>query len=92
MRTFTCFVKEEDDQYASLCIELDEASCGSTKEKAIEGLKDAIETYLDYMVSEKKESEIYRPVPMDELKHFLFPKTTICKQNLEALSLEFQHA
>ncbi len=92
MRTFTCLVKKEENQYASLCIELDVASCGSTKKEAIDGLKDAVETYLEYMISEKRGDEIYRPVPMDELKYFLFPETNICKQNLEALSLEFQDA
>jgi predicted RNase H-like HicB family nuclease len=71
MQSFTCLVKKEGDQYASLCVELDIASCGSTKEGAITGLKNAIETYLEYMISEKREAEIYRPVPMSELKDFL---------------------
>lgn len=31
MRSFTCFVKKEGNQYASLCIELDVASCGAAK-------------------------------------------------------------
>ncbi|OHC02560.1 MAG: hypothetical protein A3H23_05920 [Planctomycetes bacterium RIFCSPLOWO2_12_FULL_40_19] len=28
MQKFTCFVKEEDGQYASLCLELNVALCG----------------------------------------------------------------
>jgi len=75
MQTFTGLVKKEENQYASLCIELDVASCGATKEEAIDGLKDAIETYLEYMTSKKKGIAIYRPVPMDGLKYFLFPET-----------------
>jgi predicted RNase H-like HicB family nuclease len=67
MQTFTCLVKKEENQYASLCVELDIASCGNTKKDAIVGLKNAIEAYLEYMISEGRENEIYRPVPMDEL-------------------------
>ena len=89
MRSFTCLVKKEGDQYASLCIELDIASCGDNKKDAIDGLKNAIESYLEYMISENKENEIYRPVPMNELKDFLFPESTIYKQSLEAISLEY---
>ena len=32
------------------CVELDVASCGKTKKKAIEGLKNAIEAYIEYMI------------------------------------------
>jgi predicted RNase H-like HicB family nuclease len=66
----TCFVKKEGSQYASLCVELDVASCGRTKKDALDGLKRAVETYIEYMVSERREKEIYRPVPMNELKTF----------------------
>ena len=70
----TCFLKKEGSQYASLCVELDVASCGRTKKDALDGLKRAIETYIEYMVSEGREKEMYRPVPMNELKTFLFPE------------------
>ncbi len=70
----TCFIKKEGNQYASLCVELDVASCGRTKKDALDGLKRVIETYIEYMVSERREKEIYRPVPMNELKTFLFPE------------------
>ena len=66
----TCFVKKEGSQYASLCIDLDLASCGDTETEAMEGLKAAIETYLEFMRDEGRESEIYRPVPMNELRDF----------------------
>ena len=66
----TCFVKKEGNQYASLCVELDVASCGRTKKDALDGLKRAVETYIEHMVSEGREKEIYRPVPMNELKTF----------------------
>ena len=92
MQSFTCFLKKEENQYASLCIELDIASCGVTKKEAIAGLKDAIKTYIEYMISEKREKEISRLVPMDELKDFLFPESSPCKQRFEAISLELEHA
>ena len=70
----------------TLCIELDIASCGYTKKEAIKGLKNAIEEYLEYMTSEGRAKEIYRPVPMDELKDFLFPKPNTHEQSLKAIS------
>ena len=72
MQSVTCLVKREGNQYVSLCVELDVASCGTTKKKAIDGLKNAIEAYIEYMSSEMRGKEIYRPVPMDELRDFLF--------------------
>lgn len=68
MQTLTCLAKKEGNQYASLCVELDVASCGHTKREAIEGLRNAMEAYLEYMISIGKESEIYRPVPLKELR------------------------
>jgi predicted RNase H-like HicB family nuclease len=70
MQSFTCLVKKEGNQYASLCIELDVASCRRTQTEAIEGLKNAIEAYIEYMMSENRQHEISRPVPMDELVEF----------------------
>jgi predicted RNase H-like HicB family nuclease len=67
----TCLVKKEVDQYSSLCLELDVASCGKTKEESSEGLKAAIETYISYLVEEGRENEIYRPVPQEAIREFL---------------------
>ncbi len=67
MKSFTCIVKKDGNQYASLCIELDVASCGRTKKEALEGLRRAIETYLEFMVDEGRQDDLYRPVPMNEL-------------------------
>lgn len=92
MQSFTCLVKREGNQYASLCVELDIASCGHTKKGAIEGLKSAVETYLEYMISEGRENEIYRPVPMKDLRDFLFPEQTVQEQSVKAIHLEFEYA
>ena len=88
----TCFVQKEGNQYASLCVELDVASCGRTKKEALDGLKRAIETYIEYMISEGRDNEVYRPVPMNELKQFLFPEKDVQEKTLKAISLSFQHA
>lgn len=72
MQLVTCLVKRESNQYVSLCVELDVASCGKTKREAIEGLKNAIEAYIEYMSSEMRDKEIYRPVPLHALRNFLF--------------------
>ncbi len=88
----TCFIKKEGNQYASLCIELDVASCGRTKKDALDGLKRAIETYIDYMVSEGRQKKMYRPVPMNELKTFLFPQDEIEEKTFKAIPLSFQYA
>lgn len=89
---FTCFVKREGNQYASLCVELDVASCGRTKKEAIEGLKRAVESYMEYMVSEGRENETYRPVPMNELKTFLFGESRTSETSLKAIPLTFHYA
>ncbi|MBI3812972.1 MAG: hypothetical protein HY279_00695 [Nitrospinae bacterium] len=92
MESFACLVKKEGNQYTSLCVELDIASCGKTKEEAVEGLKNGIETYLEYMISEGRKDEIYRPVPMKELKDFLFSEPADEEQSLNAIPLEFEYA
>jgi predicted RNase H-like HicB family nuclease len=88
MQLFTCFVKKEGKQYSSLCLELDIASCGRTKKVAIEGLKNAIESYLEFMISEEREREIYRPVSMNELRDFLFTEDDGSEKSLKAIALE----
>jgi len=88
----TCFMKREGNQYASLCVELDVASCGKTKKDALDGLKRAIETYLEYMLSEGRQNDIYRPVPMNELKSFLFPENETEEKTFNAVPLSFKYA
>ena len=88
----TCFLKREGSQYASLCVELDVASCGRTKKDALDGLKRAVETYIEYMVSKGREKEIYRPVPMNELKAFFFSEHQTEEKTFKAIPLSFQYA
>jgi len=44
------------------------------------------------MVSEGRQKELYRPVPMNELKTFLFPQDEIEEKTLKAIPLSFQYA
>ena len=67
----TGLVRKEGDEYSSLCLELDVASCGKTREEAFAGLKAAVETYVTYLVEEGRENEIYRPVPQEAMREFL---------------------
>jgi len=68
----TFIVRKEGSQYSSLCLELDVASCGRTRGKAVQALKDAVETYVQYMIEEGRVEDIYRPVPPEALHEFLF--------------------
>ena len=90
--TITCLIKKEGNQYASLCVELDVASSGKSKTEALDGLKRAIETYIEYMVSEGRKKDIYRPVPMDELKGFLFPGYESSEKTFRTIPLTYQYA
>ena len=89
----TCIVKKEGDQYSSLCLELDVASCGKTRKQAIESLKDAMETYIQYMIEENREEEIFRPISIEELHEFLTEGAKLeelCSFNV--YPLEFSYA
>jgi len=92
MKSYTCLIKKEGRQYTSLCVELDVASCGDSEKEAFQSLKDAIETYLEYMRDEGREDEIYRPVPMNELKDFLFSDSSDKEYTLKAIPLDLEYA
>jgi predicted RNase H-like HicB family nuclease len=40
-------VWREDDQYVSHCLNVEVASCGDTREEAIDNLKEAVELYFE---------------------------------------------
>ena len=92
MKPLTCLIKKEGNQYASLCVELDIASCGKNKKESLDGLRDAVEAYLEYMIAENRRDEIYRPVPIDDLKEFLFAGDEIAEQSFKAIPLALEHA
>ncbi|MBI1742364.1 hypothetical protein HYR54_04770 [Candidatus Acetothermia bacterium] len=89
----TCLIKKEGNQYSSLCLELDVASCGKTREEAFAGLKAAIETYANYLVEEDREEELYRPVPQQAIREFLLGEVEERKLiTVYAMPLEFSYA
>lgn len=44
--SYTALIEKEDDDYTSLCHELDVASQGSTIEEALDNLREAVELFL----------------------------------------------
>lgn len=89
----TCLIRREGDQYSSLCLELDVASCGRTREEAFEGLQAAVEAYIDYLVEQNREDEVYRPVPPDAIREFLLGEAVEERKlvTVYALPLEFSY-
>ena len=89
----TCLIKKEGEQYASLCLELDVASCGKTREEAFKGLKRAVETYINYLIEDGRSDEISRPVPQEAIREFLLGEVEKRKLvTVYALPLEFSYA
>lgn len=89
----TGIMKKEGRQYSALCLELDVASCGDTQEEALEALRDALETYIQYMVEEGREDEIYRPVPLEALREFLTDiEAEPISRPFRAFALEYRRA
>ena len=89
----TCLIKKEEAQYSSLCLELDVASCGKTREEAFAGLKAAVATYVHYLVEEGRKDEIFRPVPQEAIREFLLGEVEERKLvTVYATPLEFSYA
>jgi len=44
------------------------------------------------MLSEGRQNDIYRPVPMNELKSFLFPENETEEKTFNAVPLSFKYA
>lgn len=45
--TYKAIVWREDEQYVALCLNVDISSCGSTKQEALQALKEALALYLE---------------------------------------------
>ena len=56
--------KEDDESYASLCLELDVASAGESLEEAKESLLEAVILYVESAI--ESNLPLLRPVPLDE--------------------------
>jgi predicted RNase H-like HicB family nuclease len=64
---FTFIFKQEDSAWCALACEVNVASCGNTPDDAREGLKEAVELYLSYMIEHGRRDEIARPTPKEDL-------------------------
>ncbi len=49
MKSFTAIIKKGEEQFVSLCPELDVVSQGYTIEESLANLKEAVELYLEEM-------------------------------------------
>ncbi len=67
----TFYLKREGERWSALSPEVTVASCGETLDDARQGLQDAIETYVLYMLSEGRLSAIARPMEQKDLGDFI---------------------
>jgi predicted RNase H-like HicB family nuclease len=70
MKNYTAILKKSGKQFVALCLELGVVGSGDTRPKAIQSLRDAIASYLDY-AAEAGLPEM-RPIAINELHEFLF--------------------
>lgn len=53
-------VTKEGEQYSSWCPQLDIASCGDSLEEAVEGLRDALELYLNTLKEKGEQEQVFK--------------------------------
>lgn len=75
----TFLLKQEGSQWAALSPELSIASCGRTADEAREALKDAIETYVRYMIAGDRMQDMERRATSDDVEDFLAEPSGACK-------------
>jgi predicted RNase H-like HicB family nuclease len=74
---FTFLLKRGDNEWSALACEVDVASCGSSIDEAREGLKEAVELYLSYMIEHGLRDEVARSVPPKDLAEFCQGEHTV---------------
>lgn len=78
--------KEPDEAaYSALCLELDIASDGRTRQEAVKSLKEAVSLYVETVVEDRDYKSLYRPAPRKEWERY-FSKSPEPHIVLEALS------
>ena len=70
MRNYTAVLKKSGSQYVALCLELGVVGQGPTRSKALRGLREAIDSYLQY--AKVVDLPGSRPVAIQQLHEFLF--------------------
>jgi len=64
-------LRQEGDQWAALAVELNLASCRPTVDQTREALKDAVKTYVRYMIDNDRVREIGRCALPEDVRDFL---------------------
>lgn len=68
---FHGIIERDGDVYCALCLELDIATEADTLEDAKKNLRDAVEGYIESVVSDGEEDEfIPRPVPVEVIRGY----------------------
>jgi predicted RNase H-like HicB family nuclease len=70
MKNYTAILKKSGKQFVALCLELGVVGSGNTRPQAVQSLRDAIDSYLEYALEAGLPET--RPVAIKELHEFLF--------------------
>lgn len=89
---FTGIIKQEGDQFAALCLELDVASCGDSAQEAEAELISAVRAYLEVIQSEQLPELMSRPVPTAGLQEFLFDDESEPGSSVKIVPILVDHA
>ena len=69
MKNYTAILKKSGKQFVALCLELGVVGCGNTRSQAMQSLRDAIDSYLEYATEVGLPER--RPVVIQQLSEFL---------------------
>jgi len=69
----TFLVKQVDQEWSALCLELDIASDGSSEDEAFASLKGLVELYVTDCIAEGDVPIPMRHVPLEAIRKFLAP-------------------
>ena len=67
METITVSVVQDDDVYISQCLDYDVASQGSTKQEALDNIKEAVSLFLELASPMEIESRLERRGQIEQL-------------------------
>ena len=67
METITVSVVQDDDVYISQCLDYDVASQGSTKQEALDNIKEAVSLFLELASPMEIESRLERRGEIEQL-------------------------
>jgi predicted RNase H-like HicB family nuclease len=68
LRQFTVIIEREEDQYVSLCPELDIASQGNSVEEARQNLKEALELFFEHASTKEIKTRLHNEVFITSLE------------------------